>query len=236
MVAEIVELVERNMGLDIMRDISYSRVAVSGIVSDVTIKRQAPAVHTSRCRTLQRRGFALGEDMGETKGYKMKRYELWERGVSRCTRCKKIKPLVDFARDENPQWRCKTYSYWCKECKLGKDKETRPYRHRKTMMDRSAPERIAFRKQRMAAHSKYRKRALAGYGSKCACCGEDRFEFLVFDHVENDGNEHRKKLNTSCIAGWIIRNNFPDSIQVLCHNCNMAKAFHGKCPHKERRS
>ena len=30
-------------------------------------------------------------------------------------------------------------------------------------------------------------------GGKCACCGEDRIEFLTLDHENGDGAEHRKK-------------------------------------------
>jgi hypothetical protein len=35
------------------------------------------------------------------------------------------------------------------------------------------------------------------------------------------------------IYSWLIQNNFPGGYQVLCHNCNMAKAFYKVCPHKE---
>jgi len=34
---------------------------------------------------------------------------------------------------------------------------------------------------------------------------------------------------------WLKRNYFPTGFQLLCHNCNLAKGFYGKCPHDERR-
>lgn len=34
------------------------------------------------------------------------------------------------------------------------------------------------------------------------------------------------------IPWWLRRNNYPNGFQVLCHNCNMAKGFYGKCPHQ----
>jgi hypothetical protein len=30
----------------------------------------------------------------------------------------------------------------------------------------------------------------------------------------------------------LIKNNFPDGFQVLCHNCNMSIGLYGYCPHQ----
>lgn len=68
----------------------------------------------------------------------------------------------------------------------------------------------------------------------CACCGEKTFEFLAIDHIKGDGNKHRKSIRPKggfIIVDWIIKNNFPPLFQILCHNCNNAKGFWGKCPH-----
>jgi len=69
---------------------------------------------------------------------------------------------------------------------------------------------------------------------KCACCGEKTFDFLCVDHVNNDGNEHRKTRGTGLgFYAWIIRNNFPGGLQILCMNCNWGKVRNGgMCPHK----
>jgi hypothetical protein len=72
---------------------------------------------------------------------------------------------------------------------------------------------------------------------RCACCEEDEYKFLTLDHTNNDGSEDRKN-NPSHATGIglyrrLIKNNFPEGIQILCWNCNMSKAFHGVCPHKE---
>lgn len=66
---------------------------------------------------------------------------------------------------------------------------------------------------------------------KCSCCGEKEIKFLAFDHVMNDGKQHRKIVKQGLLVGWLIKNNYPKNIQVLCHNCNLAKGFYGKCPH-----
>ncbi len=73
--------------------------------------------------------------------------------------------------------------------------------------------------------------------NECACCGEKTIQFLVIDHINNDGAKHRKELAGGTNRGgnvypWLIKNNFPEGFQVLCWNCNSAKSFYGMCPHK----
>ena len=81
---------------------------------------------------------------------------------------------------------------------------------------------------------KYQKRivneVLKAYGNKCNCCGESNKEFLQLDHVNNDGAEHRKKVKTF-MYGWAKHNNFPDTLQLLCANCNFSKMRSGICIH-----
>jgi hypothetical protein len=33
-------------------------------------------------------------------------------------------------------------------------------------------------------------------------------------------------------VAWLVKNKFPGGFQVLCHNCNYAKARSGRCPHQ----
>lgn len=73
------------------------------------------------------------------------------------------------------------------------------------------------------------------YGSKCACCGENTTEFLVVDHVNNNGAEHRRSLvghKTLKTYKDIIDLGFPSDYQILCNNCNIAKNQYKICPHK----
>lgn len=79
--------------------------------------------------------------------------------------------------------------------------------------------------------------ALMAYGGskpKCKCCGESTYEFLCIDHIRGGGNAHRKEIGLGHIYRWLIANKFPKGFQVLCHNCNLAKGFYGKCPHKAK--
>jgi len=73
------------------------------------------------------------------------------------------------------------------------------------------------------------------YGGKCVCCGETTNKFLAMDHIHGGGTKHRKtEMKCSNIYDWCIKNNFPTSMQILCHNCNVGRHLNGGiCPHKE---
>lgn len=83
------------------------------------------------------------------------------------------------------------------------------------------------------------------YGNKCRNCGKQERSFLTIDHTYNDGAADRKK--TGCGAfqrkggaklyAQIIEQNFPDSYQILCYECNMGKHRNGGvAPHKTQGS
>ena len=81
-----------------------------------------------------------------------------------------------------------------------------------------------------------RKQILEHYGEVCSCCGEKEKRFLTFDHKNNDGGQFRKKngKDNMVTMRWIINNGYPDSIQVLCFNCNCGRQANGGiCPHKQ---
>lgn len=75
------------------------------------------------------------------------------------------------------------------------------------------------------------------YGQKCNCpcgCGVTKFEWLTIDHINNDGAEQRRalkregKTNSNQYAR-AIKAGFPNDLQILCMNCNSAKANYGGC-------
>ncbi len=81
---------------------------------------------------------------------------------------------------------------------------------------------------------KLREQAIKEYGGKCECCGEDRFEFLAFDHKDGSGTQHRKQMKHwgSSIYKWLKKNGYPKGvIRILCHNCNLSLGFYKYCPH-----
>lgn len=82
-----------------------------------------------------------------------------------------------------------------------------------------------------------RAEVLAAYGSRCCCCGESEPTFLDVDHKNNDGGIHRNKHGSSAkvLYIWAKRNGWPDTLQLLCSNCNQGKNRNGGiCPHKAK--
>jgi hypothetical protein len=79
--------------------------------------------------------------------------------------------------------------------------------------------------------------AFAAYGgAKCACCGVTETVWLVLDHVNDDGSRCRKAgepVGTRLYV-WLRDRGYPPGFQVLCFNCNFAKAQQGGCPHRRQ--
>jgi hypothetical protein len=86
-----------------------------------------------------------------------------------------------------------------------------------------------------AWHLSVKKQVIEHYGGKCECCGEGEFDFLSIDHINGGGNKHRALIYNH-IYIWLRQNNYPSGFRVLCHNCNMSRAFTGSCPHERNRS
>lgn len=82
-----------------------------------------------------------------------------------------------------------------------------------------------------ATRVKLKTAVMAGYGSKCTCCGEPTLEFLTIEHLNGDGRAHRDQLGTQGVYRDIIRRGFPADYTVLCMNCNHARRFKKDCPH-----
>lgn len=77
------------------------------------------------------------------------------------------------------------------------------------------------------------------YGPNCECCGESNLIFLNIDHIDGNGNNHRREVFGVQSGGgtrfyrWLKRQDFPDGYRVLCFNCNFGAArCGGTCPHK----
>ena len=82
---------------------------------------------------------------------------------------------------------------------------------------------VKFKERRRRYRRNLFKTVIAGYGGKCLFCGEDRPKGLVLHHVNEDGKEHRKEIGTGIAKyhRWLINNNFPDDIVLLCGTCHL---------------
>ena len=90
-------------------------------------------------------------------------------------------------------------------------------------------------------HDEVKIEALTPYSKKmsnsnvpcCVCvkCREKEIKFLTIDHIHGRrlmGHSH--SFSGLRLYKWIIKNNFPDGLQVMCHNCNKAKGSAKSCP------
>ena len=59
----------------------------------------------------------------------------------------------------------------------------------------------------------------------CAYCGFNDIRALSIDHINGGGEKARREAGVSGdgFYRWLIKNNFPDGLQVLCMNCQFIK-------------
>jgi len=143
-----------------------------------------------------------------------------------CSICHQIKPITEFwirRYKQGPRIGQQWPDSHCKPCRRGEDKTRRD----------ENPE--LFRERQRQTALKFRKQTLDHYGGRCACCGESQYEFLSLDHIDGGGRQHRLSLKISNIDRWAKTHGYPPVLRVLCHNCNLARGFYGKCPHETER-
>lgn len=177
-----------------------------------------------------------------------------------CAKCHETKPLDEFAKNvrsnDGRQVRCRECqridstimrakidpSGYLKEddikkcCDCGFRKAAREFPVRKGSKDgRQSRCSECGKKHSKAQHKAYKMDALRIYSTteepSCSCCGEQRVEFLVIDHIEGNGPEHRKEVGDN-IYSWLKVNKYPLGFQVLCYSCNWRKGGAKKKPQK----
>lgn len=178
----------------------------------------------------------------------------------KCTRCGIEQPLdsAHFGTRKTKTtlgWR---WDSWCRGCyqsntkrinaldpelKRQKDREWRErnseaYKERKRQRyaRRTLTEKERRREHARNHNNKVKRRVMDAYGGVCQCCGESMLEFLTLDHINNDGNEHRKTLKGfgagTALYRLLEKQGWPEGFQTLCMNCNWARHWNnGICPH-----
>lgn len=166
-----------------------------------------------------------------------------------CVKCQKEKPIAEFNFSHK---KLGYRRHECRECESdrkngwfnanhARETHKRNIHYWHTRKNANIPQkaREKNREYQKTYRDNLKKEVFDHYGCFCACCGETEPKFLTLDHVNNDGYAMRKYKGHPPAAQaqfyvWIIRNNYPDSFQVLCMNCNFGKARNnGVCPHKE---
>jgi hypothetical protein len=174
-----------------------------------------------------------------------------DKPTKQCTKCKQVFPATLEYFQSNRGRKDGLHS-WCKICKR---KDQRKYNHlyyqanHEKILERTRKYHHATKEKQRERSKKYylahkeiaksrtkicwqniRQEAISAYGKKCQCCGETQIEFLVIDHINGGGSQHRKYIKKN-IFYWLRDNNYPSGFQVLCHNCNMSLGLYGYCPH-----
>jgi len=163
--------------------------------------------------------------------------------MKKCSKCQEYKEESEFHKNRAMK---DGLAHYCKPCLLEHnrlwrvrekyDETTKTLKMRAAGEWNKSPEN---KERRLFTQKAYRQRirmeVVKNYGGKCDCCGESRREFLSIDHVEGGGNKHRQELRR---AGngfylWLRKNNYPSGFRVLCHNCNAALGYYGRCPHND---
>lgn len=165
--------------------------------------------------------------------------------LRKCKKCNRDKPLIDFPLYCREPERRRHECHACNRARLNQHyvenadhiRKQRRDAYRVSPSTNWTPEQRE-RKYELSREVTQRMRELVyhQYGNRCSCCGEDNPLFLTLDHVNNDGHKVRKVHGMSgALYRWVIRNGFPDVLQLLCYNCNMGKARNkGICPHQAR--
>lgn len=147
-----------------------------------------------------------------------------------CGRCKMEYNITDFYKDNSNKK--DGHCYYCKQCSNESARKASKKYYYKKLIKQGKKRKRGDGYKRFKTLREYREFILNKYGHKCNCCGEDKFEFLAIDHVNNNGYIMRKdKIAGYNLYLYIEANEFPPEFQILCHNCNMAKGFYKKCPH-----
>lgn len=137
-----------------------------------------------------------------------------------CSECNHLKDASEF-------YKCHVFKdglqYKCKVCANKYSKSYKTSQHGNSICNKLSRKYTQQLKEQVYSH----------YGKLCNCCGENNIDFLTIDHVNNDGHKDKKLgKTTKLIMSYIIKNNYPNSFQILCMNCNFGKRKTGICPHK----
>ena len=67
-------------------------------------------------------------------------------------------------------------------------------------------------------------------GGKLACikCGFTDERALTIDHIDGNGNQHRKEVKRQNLYRWLRRADYPEGFQTLCMNCQWIKRMENR--------
>jgi transposase-like protein len=168
--------------------------------------------------------------------------------MKECPKCKEEKQADEFGKCSTRKDGLQTYCKSCRKDYATANKKKLAKYHKEYRKKDSYQEwykgwvdenRESINATTRAYHRKLRLAAIKAYGGPiCVCCGEKEETFLVIDHIDGGGNQHRKRIGMSgfSLYQWLKKHDYPEGFQILCQNCNWGKHVHGICPHKMKES
>lgn len=146
-----------------------------------------------------------------------------------CKKCLGIKSLDDFPKYINSSGN----QCWRHECSVC-------VKSRMTLRLTRPDAKAAALASKIKSAERLWQETLDAYGRVCKCCGESEPDFLCIDHINDDGNTERailrptepKTFGGKTYYTWLRQQGWPQHVQLLCFNCNFAKARRRGCPHK----
>jgi len=158
-----------------------------------------------------------------------------ERETKLCSRCKSIKPLLQFGK-ASYHHRKDGIRAWCKNCRNEAariDRIVHPERERQKHLKYRLAHPELLRKKNRDWLNKVKVEILTHYGNDnlgCVRCGFPDIRALSIDHVHGNGASHLRilKRQGSTFYSWLRVNKYPEGYQTLCMNCQWIKRHENK--------
>lgn len=143
-----------------------------------------------------------------------------------CTKCKKEKELSEFCKNKSKLDGLSTECRSCRKTYM----QTYYNKNKKVILDQN-------KTRGRERHYEAKKLCIEHYSNgtnSCECCGETIPEFLTINHINGGGNKDRAQAKGArTFYEYLVKNNYPDGLNVLCYNCNCSMGFFGYCPHQK---
>lgn len=143
-----------------------------------------------------------------------------------CSKCKQSKQLESYHKKGGTRDGLRNE---CKECKKQYDIQYQITHQVKYQQYRNSHKEKSKEYQKQY-NTRLKNLVFQHYENQCTGCRIKDTRLLQIDHINNDGAEHRRQLSpkTRGSSGayfylWIIKNNFPTNLQLLCANCHFLK-------------
>lgn len=133
----------------------------------------------------------------------------------KCKKCSEIKDVVNFSKTKRYK---DGFHIYCKPCRVKLQ--------RVVFLKNPETQRSYKRKWNKNLKNQVFEYYCDSKEFKCMKCGFSDIRALTLDHIEGQGNKHRKDVGY--VYRWVVKNDFPEGFQILCMNCQFVKKYENK--------